>query len=127
MTRQPESILVANIRREVEARYSGCFILKIHGGPMQVTGIPDLLVFHDGRTYALEVKVQRVGESVERARGRVTSVQRKMISNFRKVGIAADCVTSTAEALAVMQGSEPFLKDVDPVADVIDIFRGQRD
>lgn len=125
MTRQPESILVANIRREIEARHKGCFVLKIHGGPMQVTGIPDLLVFHEGKTYALEVKVQRVGESVERARGRVTSVQRKMIATFRQVGIAADCVTSIAEALAVMQGGGPFLNDTEP-NNVIDI-RSYRD
>lgn len=125
MTRQPESILVANIRREIEARYPGCFILKIHGGPMQVAGIPDLLVFYDEKTYALEVKVQRVGESVERARLRVTSVQRKMILNFRKVGIAADCVTSIAEALAVMQGAAPFLTEEER-SNVIDI-RSHRD
>lgn len=116
---------MANIRREIEARHKGCFVLKIHGGPMQVTGIPDLLVFHDGNTYALEVKVQRVGESVERARGRVTSVQRKMIANFRKVGISADCVTSIAEALAVMQGAEPFLTEEERT-NVIDI-RSYRD
>ncbi len=118
---QPETLLVAVIRREIEARHKGCFLIKIHGGPMQVAGIPDLLVFHKGRTYALEVKVQRAGESVEKARARVTAVQRKMIANFRESGIISDCVTSPAEALAVMNGTHVFLDATERVADVVDI------
>lgn len=118
---QPETLLVGAIRKEIEARYRNSFVIKIHGGPMQVSGIPDLLIFNDGCTYALEVKAQRAGESVERARQRVTAVQRQMIANFRKVGIVADCVTSAAEALAIMQGREPFLDVSERLAPVVDI------
>lgn len=122
MTRQqPETILVAAIRKDIQDRYRGCLILKIHGGPFQIAGIPDLLVFYAGRTVALEVKCQRPGEGREHARGRVTAVQRKMISDFRKVGITADCVTSAAEALAVIQGREPFFDTEKKDAEVIDI------
>lgn len=118
---QPETLLVGAIRKEIEARYPECHVIKIHGGPMQVSGIPDLLVFNGGRTYGLEVKVQRVGESVERARLRMTPLQKATIKKLRKAGITADCVTSAAEALAVMTGKKYFLDTDDDVAEVIDI------
>lgn len=121
MTQQPETILVAAIRQEIKARYPQALIFKIHGGPMQVTGIPDLLVFESGRTFGLEVKVKRVGESVEKARLRMTPRQKALIHSLRAAGITADCVTSPAEALAVMQGKVHFLDTSEDVAEVIDI------
>lgn len=124
---QPESILVNAIRQEIEARFTGCLVLKIHGGPFQVAGIPDLLIFSDGKSYALEVKVQRPGESVERARKRVTPLQVNMIRRFRSNGIIADCVTSPAEALAVMTGKAVFLDTSKKPSNVIPLRRSSND
>lgn len=123
---QPETVLVNAIRREIEERYPSAHLIKIHGGPMQVSGIPDLLIFLNGKTIALEVKCQRINESVERARLRMTPLQKTTIKKLRAAGITADCVTSPAEALAVIHGKVLFLdteKDVTDLAEVIDIRR----
>lgn len=119
-TRQPESILVNAIRKTIQSAYPSAFIQKNHGSMYMAAGIPDLFVFLNGKTYALEVKRQRPGESMAAARGRCTPIQRHTIQRFRKAGIAADCVLSTAEAMAIIQGHAPFydlqeLPDYEPL------------
>lgn len=32
------------------------FVMKLHGSPMQMAGVPDILFIRDGRTYWFEVK-----------------------------------------------------------------------
>lgn len=110
-SRQPESQLVYAIKKTIEAAYPGVYIIKIHGSMFQAAGIPDLLVFVEGKTFALEVKRQKPGESLNDARGRCTAIQKFTISKFRRAGIAADCVLSPAEAMAVIHrnGSSYFL------------------
>lgn len=71
-------------------------------------GIPDLFVFLDGKTYALEVKRQRPGESLASARARCSPMQRFTMAKFRRAGVAADCILSPAEAMAILQGHPPF-------------------
>jgi hypothetical protein len=102
-SRQPESVLVHAIRKTIEAAYPSAFVMKNHGSMYMAAGIPDLFVFVEGRTYALEVKRQRPGESLEAARGRCSPMQRFTMAKFRKAGVAADCVLSPAEAMAVLQ------------------------
>lgn len=104
-SRQPESQLVFAIRKAIECSYPSALVFKVHGSPFQASGIPDLLVFIEGRTFALEVKRQKPGESMNQARSRVTPIQAFTIMRFRKAGIAADCVLSPAEALAVIQSN----------------------
>lgn len=102
-SRQPETILVHAIRKTIEAAYPHCVVYKIHGSPFQASGIPDLLVFVEGRTVALEIKRQKPGESLEQARKRCTPMQVFTIGRLRRAGVAADCVLSPAEAMAVIQ------------------------
>jgi hypothetical protein len=106
----PETQLVAAIRRELLARFPGCFIVKTHGGPFQAMGLPDLLVFYRGKAYGLEVKARRPSESVEAARGRCTAVQKNVLRQLRAAGASADCVLSPAEAIAVVEGAAGFLE-----------------
>lgn len=55
-TMQPESVVVARIRRALEAR--GCLTVKMHGSRFMPEGFPDLLVvLPGGETVYLEVKV----------------------------------------------------------------------
>lgn len=54
---QPETVIVRKIRAALLQRWPGAWITKIHGGPMQQAGIPDLLCCIEGRFVALEVKV----------------------------------------------------------------------
>lgn len=59
MARQPEGRLVGNILNYLRATYPGWWE-KIHGGPFQSRGVPDILGCHRGRFVSIEVK--RPGE-----------------------------------------------------------------
>lgn len=109
MTKAPESILVATIVQAIKEVYPNALTKKDHGSIYTATGWPDLTVIIDGRAYFLEVKRQRNGESIERARGRVSAMQRLTIEKLRNAGAVADCVTSSAEAIAVISESKTFL------------------
>ena len=106
---QPESVLVHAIRRTIEAAYPQAFVMKNHGSMYMAAGIPDLFVFINGRAFALEVKRQRPGESMEAARGRCSPMQRFTMQKFRNAGVTADCVLSVGEAMSCIQGHAPFL------------------
>lgn len=99
---QPESKLVQRIRDELERRLHGCLILKMHGNPMQFGGIPDLLVFWQGRAYALEIKRQNGTETPDKARTRTSVLQVAMIRQLRSTGIRADVVCNIEEAWDVI-------------------------
>jgi hypothetical protein len=49
-----ESTIVAAITRMAESH--GWYVIKIHGGPYQLAGIPDLLCLQRGQAVWLEVK-----------------------------------------------------------------------
>jgi Holliday junction resolvase len=49
-----ESSIVAAIVRE--AKQAGWWVMKIHGGPHQLAGVPDLLCLRRGKAVFLEVK-----------------------------------------------------------------------
>lgn len=118
-SRQPETILVYAIKKTIEAAYPHAVIYKIHGSMFSASGMPDLLVFVEGRTVCLEVKRQKPGEALEAARNRCSPMQSFTINRLRRAGIAADCVLSPAEAMAVIQsnGSRVFLEAVRPVTE----------
>ena len=64
---QPEYRIVQNIKKLIRARGGWC--VKIHGGPYQDTGTPDILACYKGRFVAIEVKTPR---GVTRPEQRVT-------------------------------------------------------
>lgn len=98
----PETRLVARIKAAILGRYPGAFVEKIHGGPYQRVGLPDLLVIVRGRAIGLEVKAQRPGESVEHARNRATPTQLATLSAMELAGAPARVVLSPAEALTAI-------------------------
>lgn len=102
---QPETLLVEKIRKAVKKRHPSAMIVKIHGGPYQAAGLPDLVVVLDGRIYGFEVKKQRLGESEEHAYGRATIRQRKRIADLRAAGAVAEVVLSVDEVLAALPSS----------------------
>lgn len=104
---QPETLLVNKIRKAIKNKYPDSLTFKIAGGPYQAAGIPDLLVFLNGRVAAFEVKKQKPGESEEHARERATLRQRIRIESFRKAGCLAEVVLSVDEVLAVLADLEP--------------------
>lgn len=54
---QPEYRIVQNIKKLIRAR--GGWVVKIHGGPYQDSGTPDLLACYKGMFIAIEVKTAR--------------------------------------------------------------------
>jgi hypothetical protein len=55
----PEGKVTAAINRhlrKLKAAGEPVWWVKLHGGPMQRAGIPDLLVIYKGRTFFVEVK-----------------------------------------------------------------------
>lgn len=70
--------------------------MKIHGGPYQTPGIPDLLIIKEGRAYFLEVK--QPGK-------RPTKLQEQRMHEIRTKGKAvAEWVTSREQAEEVLNG-----------------------
>jgi len=67
--------------------------MKIAGGPMQRTGIPDLLAVIDGRAVFLEVK---------RPGNKATKLQLHRIAELRGAGATAEVVTNWNEALEAL-------------------------
>lgn len=54
---QPEYRIVQNTKKLIRSR--GGWVVKIHGGPYQDAGTPDLLACYKGRFISIEVKTSR--------------------------------------------------------------------
>lgn len=54
---QPEYRIVQNIKKLI--RFRGGWVVKVHGGPYQDAGTPDLIACYRGRFIAIEVKTAR--------------------------------------------------------------------
>ena len=90
MSAKPETLLVQRIIKAL--RHEGAFVLKVHGGPYQVAGVPDLLCCVRGRLIGLEVKV---------GSNNATPLQEKTMADIRAAGGIAAVVRSVEEALEV--------------------------
>lgn len=84
---QPESRLQKKIREALEAEFPDSWWVKIHGGPFQRSGIPDLLGCVDGLFFGFEVK--RPGEEA-------TALQANTIVKLN-LAKATACVVRTPE------------------------------
>lgn len=72
----------------------GWWSMKIHGGPFQKSGVPDLLLVKNGLAVFLEVK---------RPGGKTSAIQDRRISEIRTVGGAvAEVVTSREQAERIL-------------------------
>lgn len=90
-----EKAIVEKIVKALRAK--GCWVTKLHGGPMQQAGLPDLLVVWQGRAIFLEVK---------KPGGEATKLQLHTIEKLREVGAVAAVVFSVDEAMKVLDGSD---------------------
>ncbi len=63
--------------------------VKLHGGPMQKKGLPDLLVVYQGRAVFMEVKAPG---------GEATKLQAHIIKQLQAAGAKAEVVTSVHAA-----------------------------
>lgn len=87
-----EPDLVRKIKKALIAE--GAYAAKIHGGRFSV-GVPDLLVCHDGRFFAFEVKLP--GKE-----GNLTELQRNNLLSIRKAGGIAWVITSIEAAIEIV-------------------------
>lgn len=93
MSQKPESRLQRKIVEVLKTEVGGWWT-KIHGGPFQVSGIPDLLGCVDGRFIALEVK---------RPGNKPTVRQLYVIQALKDNGAVAGVVYSPEDALAILK------------------------
>lgn len=108
MARQPETVLVENMKRAIIKRYPSAWVFKVAGGVYQNAGVPDLLVCIDGRLYAIEAKRQGAGETADAARRRVTPRQEAQIAALRRAGAKAAVALTVEDALRII---EPYEED----------------
>lgn len=97
-----EAQVVAAIVAAIRRRWPTAWVVKIHGGPQQRAGLPDLLVCLQGHLIGLEVKYQRPGESRAHALGRATLLQRAELLRIERAGGTGAVVLSPEEALEVL-------------------------
>ena len=90
---QLESSIVAAIVRVAKA--DGWWVMKIHGGPYQLAGVPDLLLLKNGNAMFMEVK--QPGK-------KPTPLQaRRMAEIEREGGAACHVVTSKEQARELLE------------------------
>jgi hypothetical protein len=98
-----ENAVVAAIGKAIKELYPKAYILKIHGGQYQESGIPDLLVTVDGLEVGIEVKHQKPGESYNHALDRTTLKQRIHIKRIIEAGGMAGVAMDVEPALYLIQ------------------------
>jgi Holliday junction resolvase len=92
MENRLESAITADILKAL--RKAGAWAEKVHGGPMQSRGLPDIVGGYRGRLIGLEVK--RPGLDA-------TPIQQHKLGKIATAGGYADVVHSVEEALKVIE------------------------
>lgn len=102
MHREPkESTIVKQVVDALNATRK-VWAFKVHGGPMQTAGVPDVIACAEGRFIALEVKRPST-------RSHVSELQRATLNDISWAEGVAAVVTSPSEALDVVdQVLKPF-------------------
>lgn len=85
-----EKALKRKIQKFLKENYPGVWY-KIHGGPMQEKGIPDIVGCYKGRFIGFEIK--RPGKDYKEP----TAYQKKQLKDIKKAGGISAVVTSVKE------------------------------
>ncbi len=94
MGRTPESFITRGIMAKLEKLRPHAFFFKVHGGPMQRAGIPDILGCYKGRLVGFEVKVPG---------GKVRPLQSHLIDLIRAAGGVAEVVYCWADCKKIIE------------------------
>lgn len=98
---QPEARLQRNIQNALKQKYgTKCFVFKIHGGPMMMAGLPDLIACIHGVFFGIEVKMPE-------RRDNVSEIQSHVHARMRRAGASVVVASSVADALELVQGLLP--------------------
>jgi Holliday junction resolvase len=93
VTTQGESKISRAILTEI--RKVGAFAFKVHGGPMMLVGLPDIIACVDGRFVAFETKTPEKRKNVSKAQQRIHEL-------IRRAGGVAVVVCGAREALGII-------------------------
>lgn len=93
-----EATLTRKIVNSLNA-YSGYWV-KIHGGPYQTGGLPDIVGCYAGKYYGLEVKLPGKEHTL-------TERQAHRLAQIRKAGGRARMISSVDEAMDFVFGEPP--------------------
>lgn len=78
------------IQKALKAKYGAdIFSFKIHGGPMMMAGLPDIVGFYKGQAFGLETKINTD----------VSPIQHHVHARMRRAGARIGVPHSVAEAL----------------------------
>lgn len=96
-----EKTIVAKVKRVAEA--AGWWVTKLHGGPMQKAGLPDLLCLKDGSACFLEVKQPGKGKASDAT----PLQQQRMREILEKGGAPSFVVRGEADARSALSLATP--------------------
>jgi hypothetical protein len=84
-----------NRRTAKRLRARGCFAVKIHGGPQQQRGLPDIVGCHDGNFFGLEGKLPGKEHTL-------TELQAKKLRDIEEAGGISGVFTSVKQAIEIV-------------------------
>lgn len=90
-----EKTVVAKIMKALDNNYPG-FYFKVHGGPYQMAGIPDIVGLHKGRFIAIEVKVPGREKNL-------SEKQKRVIKMIQRAGGISFMATSAEQVLETLE------------------------
>jgi Holliday junction resolvase len=93
VTTQGESKISRAILTEL--RKAGAFAFKVHGGPMMMVGLPDIVACVDGRFVCFETKTPEKRKNVSKAQARIHEL-------ITRAGGVAVVVCGPTEALGII-------------------------
>lgn len=101
---QPEARLQRKIQNALKLKYGHrIFVFKIHGGPMMMAGLPDLIGCIRGLFFGIEVKMPG---------GIVSERQHHVHARIRRAGGSVTVSSSVADALAFVDALVAWADDV---------------
>ena len=101
-----ETALVHAIRNAINVHYPDAWVMKVHGGPFQPVGIPDMLVCREGSTIRLRGEAPEAGRIPQHAMDRVTRAQWAQIERMRRAGAVAEVVMAVDEVLNIIEDEQ---------------------
>jgi len=93
---KPESKLQRKIREALEKEFEDSFWFKVHGGPFQMAGLPDLIGCVAGIYIGIEVKHPEQDHPLSR-------IQKIRIRQIQEAGGYAACVEDVEDAIELVR------------------------
>lgn len=97
MVKKAESLRQAKIKKDLKSTVGGKWT-KIHGGPFQEAGLPDLIGTVEGLFFGFEVK--------EPLEGAPSELQLETLAEYREAGAIACIVETSSQAIALVKAAQ---------------------